>query len=89
MATYAFVAGTTAPKAPRVPTTAATILSFNFDTLLYGVSLLREIPGREKWLSENADAMQSLSRGVADAAAGRLRDLGSFAQYVDEIDEDD
>jgi hypothetical protein len=46
-----------------------------------------EIPAREKWLFDNLGARESVGRGLADAAEGRVADRGSFAQYGDEPDD--
>lgn len=49
---------------------------------------LATIPAAERWLWQNSDAMQMLAQGKEDVRAGRVHDLGSFAQYAD-IDIDD
>ncbi|MBL7555660.1 MAG: hypothetical protein JNM24_07540 [Bdellovibrionaceae bacterium] len=46
-----------------------------------------EIPAREKWLFDNPEALASVKRGIADAKAGRVKSLGSFAKFVDEDEE--
>ena len=46
-----------------------------------------EIPATEKWLFENPEARESVKRGLADAAEGRVSDRGGFAQYGDESDD--
>lgn len=43
-----------------------------------------EIPAREKWLFENAAALGAVKAGLAQAAEGKTRSLGSFAAYVNE-----
>ncbi len=43
-----------------------------------------EIPAREKWLFENSEARESVGRGLADVAEGRVADRGSFSKYADE-----
>lgn len=43
-----------------------------------------EIPAREKWLFENAVALGAVKEGLAQAAQGKVRTLGSFARYADE-----
>ena len=45
-----------------------------------------EIPAREKWLFENAAARDSVGRGLADVAEGRVADRGSFAEYAQDPD---
>jgi hypothetical protein len=67
------------------------ISSFNVSKDEEGRLLLEpmvEIPAREKWLFDNPEALASLRRGLADAKAGRVKSLGSFAKYAKE-DEDD
>jgi hypothetical protein len=41
------------------------------------------IPEREAWLYENEKAIAQVRAGLADAAEGRVRELGSFAEYSD------
>lgn len=41
------------------------------------------IPEREAWLYQNESAIAQVRAGLADAAEGRVREVGSFAQYVD------
>ncbi len=67
------------------------ISSFNVSKDEDGRILLEpmvEIPAREKWLFENPEALASIRRGLADAKAGRVKSLGSFAKYATEDDED-
>ena len=45
-----------------------------------------EIPATEKWLFENPEARESVRRGLADAAQGRVADHGSFSKYADDSD---
>lgn len=45
-----------------------------------------EVPARERWLFANKTARASLARGLADAAAGTLRPLGSFARFAKSAD---
>ncbi len=42
-----------------------------------------EIPAREKWLFDNPQALEAVKAGLAQAASGETRSLGSFAQYAD------
>lgn len=45
------------------------------------------IPEREAWLYKNEEAMEQIRRGLADAAAGRVVEVTSLAEYADlEID---
>lgn len=46
-----------------------------------------EIPAREKWLFDNPVALSAVKVGLDQAAAGKTRALGSFAQYTDEAPE--
>ena len=48
---------------------------------------LVSVPAREMIVWQNAQVRGSLVRGMEQAAAGEVVDLGSFAQYAD--DEDD
>lgn len=43
-----------------------------------------EIPAREKWLFNNQAALNAVKTGISQAAAGKTREIGSFAQYADE-----
>ena len=43
-----------------------------------------EIPAREAWLFENTAALGAVKVGLAQAAEGKSRSLGSFAQFADE-----
>lgn len=45
-----------------------------------------EIPARERWLFANKTARAGLARGLADAAAGRVRSLGAFARFAKNSD---
>jgi hypothetical protein len=45
------------------------------------------IPASEAWLYRNPKALALVRGGLADAAAGKTKSLGSFARYVDEDDE--
>ena len=45
---------------------------------------LKEIPEREMWLYRNPEAMAAVLEGLEDSKAGRVHDLGSFAQYLED-----
>lgn len=46
-----------------------------------------EIPASEKWLFDNKPALAAVKKGLCQAATGRVKSLGSFAQFAnDEID---
>jgi len=45
-----------------------------------------EIPEEEQWLWNDPEALASVRRGFADAAAGRVRYVGSFAKYINDDD---
>lgn len=48
-----------------------------------------EVPAHEMWLHNNPDALASVHRGLADAAEGRVHNIGSFAKYTEiPIDEE-
>jgi hypothetical protein len=47
-----------------------------------------EIPAKERWLFENPTARKRIKRGLADAASGRVRSLGSFARHAHSRDDD-
>ncbi len=42
------------------------------------------VPAREAWLFRNPEALAAVQRGLAEAADGKTRSLGSFARYADE-----
>lgn len=48
-----------------------------------------EVPAKDHWIYENPDALASLMKGIKDAEDGKLYDLGSFAQYVTEDDDEE
>ena len=43
-----------------------------------------EIPAREKWLFNNQVALKAVKEGLSQVAAGKTRNIGSFARYADE-----
>ncbi len=45
-----------------------------------------EIPLREKWLFQNAAALEKVKQGLKDAALGDVTERGNFSQYIDEDD---
>jgi hypothetical protein len=40
-----------------------------------------EVPARERWLFENAEALRRVRKGLAEAEQGRTSSLGSFARH--------
>ena len=40
------------------------------------------VPAYETWLFQNKKALAAVKRGLADSAAGRTKNLGSFAAYA-------
>ena len=66
------------------------VSSFNVERQEDGSLLLKpqvEIPAYEVWLFKNAKALGAVKKGLQDAKAGRVKQLGSFAKFADE-DED-
>lgn len=47
-----------------------------------------EIPAKDHWIYNDPKALASLMKGVKDAEEGRIKDLGSFAKYAADDDED-
>lgn len=47
------------------------------------------IPEREMLVWENPALAEQIREGVAEAATGRTADLGSFAQFLDEGDDEE
>lgn len=49
---------------------------------------LESIPENQRWLWQNPEALAMVLRGLQEAASGKGRYLGSFAEYADlEIDD--
>lgn len=48
-----------------------------------------EVPAKDHWIYKNPKALAALMKGIKDAEEGRLHDLGSFAQYAIEDEEDE
>jgi hypothetical protein len=45
------------------------------------------VPEQEAWFWRNPQAQAAVAAGLTDAAAGRINDIGSFAQFAEiEID---
>lgn len=44
---------------------------------------VKAVPVYETWLFENKGALASVKRGLADSAAGRTKNLGSFAAHAE------
>ncbi len=58
----------------------------NGDILLRPVVVFHK---QERWLFDNQVALASVKRGLQQAAAGQTHDLGSFAEYAEEPDDED
>jgi hypothetical protein len=71
----------------RIPLgTKATDKDFRIEYAEDGAILLTPVvfvPEREAWLYENKDAIAKVRTGLADASEGRVREVGSFADYAD------
>jgi hypothetical protein len=68
------------------PITAG-VSSYTVEVQDHGVIVLRpnvEFPLNEAWLWKNQAALESVRRGIEQAAAGQLRERGSFAKYANE-----
>jgi hypothetical protein len=50
---------------------------------------LIEIPAKEHWIYKNPEALASMMKGIKEVEEGKLNDLGSFAKYAIEDDEDE
>lgn len=48
-----------------------------------------EVPEKDHWIYKDPKALASLMKGIKDAEEGRLHDLGSFARYAKEDDENE
>ena len=48
-----------------------------------------EVPEKDHWIYKDPKALASLMKGIKDAEEGKLHDLGSFAQYAEEEDEEE
>src|SRR2546428_3356325 len=42
------------------------------------------VPAHEAWLYKNPDALAKVRTGLAEAASGKLRALGSFAKHAED-----
>jgi len=45
---------------------------------------VQTIPPEERWLWENPEALAAVQEGLADAAAGRVEDIGDLSAYLEE-----
>jgi len=43
-----------------------------------------QVPEEDHWIYKDPEALASLLKGIKDVEEGRLRDLGSFAEYARE-----
>jgi hypothetical protein len=43
---------------------------------------VKAVPAYETWLFDNKPALASVKRGLADSAAGRTKNLGSFTAHA-------
>jgi hypothetical protein len=46
------------------------------------------VPEKDHWIYKDKKALESLMKGIKDVEEGRLHDLGSFAKYAKENDQD-
>ena len=47
-----------------------------------------QVPEKDHWIYKDPKALKSLLKGIKDAEEGRLHDLGSFAKYAIEDEEE-
>jgi len=45
-----------------------------------------QVPEKDHWIYQDPQALKSLMKGIKDAEEGRIHDLGSFARYVTDDD---
>jgi len=63
------------------------ISSYKYEVSEDGCIILKphvEIPANEAWLYKNKEALSQVQKGIEDSSCGRVRKLGSFAQFVDD-----
>lgn len=48
-----------------------------------------EVPAKDHWIYKDPEALASLMKGIKDIEEGHLNDLGSFAQFATEDEEDE
>lgn len=48
------------------------------------LELLAEIPAYESWIYENSKVLKSIQKGLKEAAAGKLIDRPSYAEFADD-----
>ena len=49
---------------------------------------VRQVPEKGHWIYKNPEALKSLMKGIKEAEEGKLHDLGSFAKYTEDDDEE-
>jgi hypothetical protein len=69
--------------------TSDEITSYRASRLKDGSIMLRplidiEIPPEEAWLYKNQDALDSVKRGLEDAAAGKIKKLDNFFDDIED-----
>lgn len=47
-----------------------------------------QVPEKDHWIYKDPKALKSLMKGIKDVEEGRVHDLGSFAKYAKEDDQD-